>query len=78
GIAFRAADTPLGNLLINSRGASLHVADQAGVTQTMGRHGKERLRVARTIGAGGLQAVDELERGAACADRTVDLQRLVG
>jgi single-stranded-DNA-specific exonuclease len=26
GIAFRAADTALGNLLINSRGASLHVA----------------------------------------------------
>jgi single-stranded-DNA-specific exonuclease len=26
GIAFRAADTQLGNLLLNSRGANLHVA----------------------------------------------------
>jgi single-stranded-DNA-specific exonuclease len=26
GIAFRAGETPLGNLLLNSRGATLHVA----------------------------------------------------
>ncbi|WP_017964106.1 single-stranded-DNA-specific exonuclease RecJ [Rhizobium leguminosarum] len=39
GIAFRAADTPLGNLLINSRGASLHVAGSLGADHYQGaRH----------------------------------------
>ncbi|ANP85342.1 single-stranded-DNA-specific exonuclease RecJ [Rhizobium leguminosarum] len=36
GIAFRAADTPLGNLLINSRGASLHVAGSLGADHYQG------------------------------------------
>ncbi|AUW42164.1 single-stranded-DNA-specific exonuclease RecJ [Rhizobium leguminosarum] len=36
GIAFRAADTPLGNLLINSRGASLHVAGSLGAEHYQG------------------------------------------
>ncbi|NKK77773.1 single-stranded-DNA-specific exonuclease RecJ [Rhizobium leguminosarum] len=36
GIAFRAADTPLGNLLVNSRGASLHVAGSLGADHYQG------------------------------------------
>jgi len=36
GIAFRAADTALGNLLINSRGASLHVAGSLGAEHYQG------------------------------------------
>ena len=36
GIAFRAADTPLGNLLLNSRGASLHVAGSLGADHYQG------------------------------------------
>ncbi|MBY5608708.1 single-stranded-DNA-specific exonuclease RecJ [Rhizobium leguminosarum] len=36
GIAFRAADTPLGNLLINSRGVSLHVAGSLGADHYQG------------------------------------------
>ncbi len=32
GIAFRAADTLLGSLLLNSRGASLHVAGRSART----------------------------------------------
>ncbi|CAN7340279.1 single-stranded-DNA-specific exonuclease RecJ [Rhizobium leguminosarum] len=36
GIAFRAANTPLGNLLINSRGASLHVAGSLGADHYQG------------------------------------------
>nr|WP_074063141.1 single-stranded-DNA-specific exonuclease RecJ [Rhizobium etli] len=36
GIAFRAADTSLGNLLLNSRGASLHVAGMLGAEHYQG------------------------------------------
>jgi len=36
GIAFRAADTPLGNLLLNSRGANLHVAGSLGADHYQG------------------------------------------
>ncbi|MBY4630320.1 single-stranded-DNA-specific exonuclease RecJ [Rhizobium croatiense] len=36
GIAFRAADTALGNLLVNSRGASLHVAGTLGAEHYQG------------------------------------------
>ncbi|RDJ12034.1 single-stranded-DNA-specific exonuclease RecJ [Rhizobium phaseoli] len=36
GIAFRAADTALGNLLVNSRGASLHVAGTLGADHYQG------------------------------------------
>ncbi|NKL06083.1 single-stranded-DNA-specific exonuclease RecJ [Rhizobium leguminosarum bv. viciae] len=36
GIAFRTADTPLGNLLVNSRGASLHVAGSLGADHYQG------------------------------------------
>ncbi|MBW9117529.1 single-stranded-DNA-specific exonuclease RecJ [Rhizobium cauense] len=36
GIAFRAADTQLGNLLLNSRGASLHVAGSLGADHYQG------------------------------------------
>ncbi|MDR6667233.1 single-stranded-DNA-specific exonuclease RecJ [Rhizobium sp. 1399] len=36
GIAFRAAETPLGNLLLNSRGANLHVAGSLGAEHYQG------------------------------------------
>ncbi|MBB3658565.1 single-stranded-DNA-specific exonuclease [Rhizobium sp. BK650] len=36
GIAFRAAETPLGNLLLNSRGATLHVAGSLGAEHYQG------------------------------------------
>jgi single-stranded-DNA-specific exonuclease len=36
GIAFRAAQTPLGNLLLNSRGATLHVAGSLGAEHYQG------------------------------------------
>ena len=36
GIAFRAADTALGNLLLNSRGANLHVAGSIGADHYQG------------------------------------------
>jgi single-stranded-DNA-specific exonuclease len=36
GIAFRAADTQLGNLLLNSRGANLHVAGSLGADHYQG------------------------------------------
>ena len=36
GIAFRAANTPLGNLLLNSRGANLHVAGSLGAEHYQG------------------------------------------
>jgi single-stranded-DNA-specific exonuclease len=36
GIAFRAADTQLGNLLLNSRGGSLHVAGSLGADHYQG------------------------------------------
>jgi hypothetical protein len=40
--------------------------------------GKDRLRMAGAIGAGGFELVDQVEIGAAGAERAVDLQRLVG
>ena len=36
GIAFRAVETPLGNLLLNSRGANLHVAGTLGADHYQG------------------------------------------
>lgn len=36
GIAFRAAETPLGNLLLNSRGANVHVAGSLGAEHYQG------------------------------------------
>lgn len=36
GIAFRAAETPLGNLLLNSRGSNLHVAGSLGAEHYQG------------------------------------------
>lgn len=36
GIAFRAAETPLGNLLLNSRGANLHIAGSLGAEHYQG------------------------------------------
>jgi single-stranded-DNA-specific exonuclease len=45
GIAFRAADTALGNLLMNSRGANLHVAGSLGAEHYQGAR-RIQLRVA--------------------------------
>jgi single-stranded-DNA-specific exonuclease len=36
GIAFRAADTQLGNLFLNSRGANVHVAGSLGADHYQG------------------------------------------
>jgi single-stranded-DNA-specific exonuclease len=37
GIAFRAADAPLGQLLLNGRGRSVHVAGTLGAEQWQGQ-----------------------------------------
>lgn len=44
GIAFRAADTPMGQLLLNSRGKSVHVAGTLGADQWQGQR-RVQLRV---------------------------------